>query len=94
MKHKDERAKLTSAILSDIKVITLYGWEKTFTEKVLGIWKQELQALKRCQILFSASSFFPFINFPGEWFTFLHKTCCYLHSSLYSCLDRFFLWDS
>uniref|UniRef100_A0A8B9MV57 ABC-type glutathione-S-conjugate transporter n=1 Tax=Accipiter nisus TaxID=211598 RepID=A0A8B9MV57_9AVES len=66
MKHKDERAKLTSAILSDIKVIKLYGWEKTFTEKVLGIRKQELQALKRSQILFSASlqmvccSFVPF----------------------------------
>uniref|UniRef100_A0A8C0BW99 ABC-type glutathione-S-conjugate transporter n=1 Tax=Buteo japonicus TaxID=224669 RepID=A0A8C0BW99_9AVES len=55
MKHKDERAKLTNAILSDIKVIKLYGWEKIFTEKVLGIRKQELQALKRSQILFSAS---------------------------------------
>ncbi|NXV31407.1 MRP1 protein, partial [Rissa tridactyla] len=55
MKHKDERAKLTSTILSDIKVIKLYGWEKTFMEKVLGIRKQELQALKRSQILFSAS---------------------------------------
>ncbi|XP_009884912.1 PREDICTED: multidrug resistance-associated protein 6-like [Charadrius vociferus] len=55
MKHKDERAKLTNAILSDIKVIKLYGWEKTFMEKVLGIRKQELHALKRSQILFSAS---------------------------------------
>ena len=55
MKHKDERAKLTNAIFSDIKVIKLYGWEKTFMEKVLGIRKQELQALKRSQILFSAS---------------------------------------
>ncbi|NXM50930.1 MRP1 protein, partial [Gymnorhina tibicen] len=55
MKYKDERAKLTNAILSDIKVIKLYGWEKTFMEKVLGIRKQELQALKRSQILFSAS---------------------------------------
>ncbi|KFV16236.1 Multidrug resistance-associated protein 1, partial [Tauraco erythrolophus] len=55
MKHKDERAKLTNAILSDIKVIKLYGWEETFIEKVLGIRKQELQALKRSQILFSAS---------------------------------------
>ncbi|NXK63709.1 MRP1 protein, partial [Sylvietta virens] len=55
MKHKDERAKLTDAILSNIKVIKLYGWEKTFMEKVLGIRKQELQALKRSQILFSAS---------------------------------------
>ncbi|NWX47339.1 MRP1 protein, partial [Steatornis caripensis] len=55
MKHKDERAKLTNAILHDIKVIKLYGWEKTFMEKVLGIRNQELQALKRSQILFSAS---------------------------------------
>ncbi|NXS94769.1 MRP1 protein, partial [Jacana jacana] len=55
MKHKDERAKLTNTILGDIKVIKLYGWEKTFMEKVLGIRKQELQALKKSQILFSAS---------------------------------------
>ncbi|NWR69627.1 MRP1 protein, partial [Centropus unirufus] len=55
MKHKDERAKLTNAILSDIKVIKLYGWEETFLEKVLGTRKQELQALKRSQLLFSAS---------------------------------------
>ncbi|NXT99371.1 MRP1 protein, partial [Buphagus erythrorhynchus] len=55
MKHKDERAKLTNAILSNIKVIKLYGWEKAFMEKVLEIRKQELQALKRSQILFSAS---------------------------------------
>ncbi|NWR46395.1 MRP1 protein, partial [Regulus satrapa] len=55
MKHKDERAKLTNAILSNMKVIKLYGWEKTFMEKVFGIRKQELQALKRSQILFSAS---------------------------------------
>ncbi|XP_014750816.1 PREDICTED: multidrug resistance-associated protein 6-like isoform X6 [Sturnus vulgaris] len=55
MKHKDERAKLTNAILSNIKAIKLYGWEKTFMEKVLEIRKQELQAIKRSQILFSAS---------------------------------------
>uniref|UniRef100_A0A8B9IBK5 ABC-type glutathione-S-conjugate transporter n=1 Tax=Anser brachyrhynchus TaxID=132585 RepID=A0A8B9IBK5_9AVES len=63
MKHKDERAKLTNAILSDIKVIKLYGWEKTFMEKVLGIRKQELQALKRSQILFSQMVCFFFAPF-------------------------------
>uniref|UniRef100_A0A8C0H6T7 ABC-type glutathione-S-conjugate transporter n=1 Tax=Chelonoidis abingdonii TaxID=106734 RepID=A0A8C0H6T7_CHEAB len=47
MNHKDNRARLTNAILSDIKVIKLYGWEKAFMEKVLGIRKQELQALKK-----------------------------------------------
>ncbi|NXD83167.1 MRP1 protein, partial [Halcyon senegalensis] len=55
MKYKDERAKLTNSILSDMKIIKLHGWEKTFMEKVLGIRRQELQALKRSQILFSAS---------------------------------------
>uniref|UniRef100_A0A8C4VG24 ABC-type glutathione-S-conjugate transporter n=1 Tax=Falco tinnunculus TaxID=100819 RepID=A0A8C4VG24_FALTI len=55
MTHKDERAKLINAVLSNIKVIKLHGWEKTFMEKVIGIRKQELQALKKSQILFSAS---------------------------------------
>uniref|UniRef100_A0A8C0E917 ABC-type glutathione-S-conjugate transporter n=1 Tax=Bubo bubo TaxID=30461 RepID=A0A8C0E917_BUBBB len=63
MKHKDERAKLTNAILSDIKVIKLYGWEKTFMEKVFGIRKQELQALKRSQILFAQMVCFSFPPF-------------------------------
>uniref|UniRef100_A0A8B9G014 ABC-type glutathione-S-conjugate transporter n=1 Tax=Amazona collaria TaxID=241587 RepID=A0A8B9G014_9PSIT len=63
MKHKDERAKLTSAFLSDIKVIKLYGWEKTFMEKVLGIRKQELKALKSSQILFSQMVYFSFASF-------------------------------
>uniref|UniRef100_A0A8C3I573 ABC-type glutathione-S-conjugate transporter n=1 Tax=Chrysemys picta bellii TaxID=8478 RepID=A0A8C3I573_CHRPI len=47
MNHKDNRARLIHAILSDIKIIKLYGWEKAFMEKVLGIRKQELQALKK-----------------------------------------------
>uniref|UniRef100_A0A7M4EQJ9 ABC-type glutathione-S-conjugate transporter n=1 Tax=Crocodylus porosus TaxID=8502 RepID=A0A7M4EQJ9_CROPO len=55
MQHKDDRAKLTNAIFSDIKVIKLYAWEKAFMEKVLGIRKQELQALKRSQLLFAVS---------------------------------------
>ncbi|XP_014466254.2 ATP-binding cassette sub-family C member 6 isoform X1 [Alligator mississippiensis] len=55
MQHKDDRAKLTNAILSDMKVIKLYAWEKAFMEKVLGIRKQELQALKRSQLLFAVS---------------------------------------
>ncbi|XP_074821495.1 ATP-binding cassette sub-family C member 6 isoform X2 [Natator depressus] len=55
MNHKDNRARLTNAILSDIKIIKLYGWEKAFMEKVLCIRKQELQALKSSQILFSLS---------------------------------------
>ncbi|XP_042293272.1 ATP-binding cassette sub-family C member 6 isoform X2 [Sceloporus undulatus] len=55
MKHKDNRAKLTSAILGDIKILKLHGWEKTFVSRVLSIRTQELQALKMSQFLFSAS---------------------------------------
>lgn len=94
MKYKDERAKLTSAILSDIKVIKLYGWEKTFMEKVLGIRKQELQALKTSQILFSVS----LASFHSSTFLVSGSTSYikhmlllyYFQLSLYSCLDKFF----
>ncbi|KAG8145598.1 hypothetical protein E2320_012116, partial [Naja naja] len=55
IKYKDGRARLTSTILSDMKVLKLHGWEKKFISKVLGIRSQELQALKMSQFLFSAS---------------------------------------
>ncbi|KAJ7305801.1 hypothetical protein JRQ81_010167 [Phrynocephalus forsythii] len=55
MKHKDSRAKLTSTILGDIKILKLHCWEKNFMDKVFGIRAQELQALKKSQLLFSAS---------------------------------------
>ncbi|XP_070617234.1 ATP-binding cassette sub-family C member 6 [Erythrolamprus reginae] len=55
LKSKDSRARLTSTVLSDMKVLKLHGWEKNFISKVLGIRSQELQALKRSQFLFSAS---------------------------------------
>uniref|UniRef100_A0A8D0DKY0 ABC-type glutathione-S-conjugate transporter n=1 Tax=Salvator merianae TaxID=96440 RepID=A0A8D0DKY0_SALMN len=55
MKYKDDRAKLTSAALGDIKILKLHGWEKKFMEKILDIRSQELQALKKSQFLFSLS---------------------------------------
>ncbi|XP_025025911.1 multidrug resistance-associated protein 6 isoform X2 [Python bivittatus] len=55
IKYKDSRARLTSTILSDMKVLKLHGWEKNFISKVLGIRTQELQVLKMSQFLFSAS---------------------------------------
>uniref|UniRef100_A0A670Y284 ABC-type glutathione-S-conjugate transporter n=1 Tax=Pseudonaja textilis TaxID=8673 RepID=A0A670Y284_PSETE len=55
IKYKDSRARLTSTILSDMKVLKLHGWEKKLMSKVLGIRTQELQALKTSQFLFSAS---------------------------------------
>uniref|UniRef100_A0A670JW41 ATP-binding cassette sub-family C member 6 n=1 Tax=Podarcis muralis TaxID=64176 RepID=A0A670JW41_PODMU len=55
MKYKDSRAKLTSAILRDIRILKLHGWEDNFMDKALGIRTQELQALKASQFLFSVS---------------------------------------
>uniref|UniRef100_A0A803T3A8 ATP-binding cassette sub-family C member 6 n=1 Tax=Anolis carolinensis TaxID=28377 RepID=A0A803T3A8_ANOCA len=55
MAHKDSRAKLTSAILSDIKTLKLHGWEEAFVGRVMGVRTRELQALRRSQFLFSAS---------------------------------------
>ncbi|XP_044289685.1 ATP-binding cassette sub-family C member 6-like isoform X2 [Varanus komodoensis] len=55
MKHKDSRAKLTSTILGNIKMLKLYGWEENFMGKVLAARSQELRALRTSQFLFSAS---------------------------------------
>uniref|UniRef100_A0A8D2KVS5 ABC-type glutathione-S-conjugate transporter n=1 Tax=Varanus komodoensis TaxID=61221 RepID=A0A8D2KVS5_VARKO len=55
MKHKDSRAKLTSTILGNIKMLKLYGWEENFMGKVLAARSQELRALRTSQFLFSIS---------------------------------------
>uniref|UniRef100_A0A8C2TYB0 ABC-type glutathione-S-conjugate transporter n=1 Tax=Coturnix japonica TaxID=93934 RepID=A0A8C2TYB0_COTJA len=87
MKHKDERAKLTNAILSDIKVIKLYGWEKTFMEKVHAIRRQELQALKRSQILFSAS-------LEMVWFCFAPFQIAFVMFAVYTLVDNTHVLDA
>ncbi|XP_054848807.1 ATP-binding cassette sub-family C member 6 isoform X2 [Eublepharis macularius] len=55
MQHKDNRAKLISSMLSNIKILKLHGWEKHFMGQTLDVRAQELQALKTSQFLFSAS---------------------------------------
>uniref|UniRef100_A0A8C3KYW3 ABC-type glutathione-S-conjugate transporter n=1 Tax=Chrysolophus pictus TaxID=9089 RepID=A0A8C3KYW3_CHRPC len=87
MKHKDERAKLTNAILSDIKVIKLYGWEKAFMEKVHAIRRQELQALKRSQILFSAS-------LQMVWFCFALFQIAFVMFAVYTLVDNTHVLDA
>ncbi len=37
MLNKDKRVKLMSEILNGVKVLKLYGWERSFMEQVLGI---------------------------------------------------------
>lgn len=47
MKKKDERIKLINEILSGIKVIKLYAWEKSFTSLVYNIRSIELTRLRK-----------------------------------------------
>ncbi|NWY90232.1 MRP3 protein, partial [Loxia curvirostra] len=57
MRYKDSRIKLMSEILGGIKVLKLYAWEPSFSEKVLEIRKNELKVLKKSAYLNSLSTF-------------------------------------
>ncbi|NWU61608.1 MRP3 protein, partial [Pterocles burchelli] len=57
MRYKDSRIKLMNEILGGIKVLKLYAWEPSFSEKVLEIRKNELQVLKKAAYLNSVSTF-------------------------------------
>ncbi|NXO28683.1 MRP3 protein, partial [Cisticola juncidis] len=57
MRHKDARIKLMNEILGGIKVLKLYAWEPSFSEKVLEIRKNELRVLKKSAYLNSLSTF-------------------------------------
>uniref|UniRef100_A0A8C9FXF1 ABC transmembrane type-1 domain-containing protein n=1 Tax=Pavo cristatus TaxID=9049 RepID=A0A8C9FXF1_PAVCR len=57
MRYKDSRIKLMNEILGGIKVLKLYAWEPSFSEKVLEIRKNELRVLKKSAYLTSLSNF-------------------------------------
>lgn len=57
MRYKDSRIKLMNEILGGIKVLKLYAWEPSFSEKVLEIRKNELRVLKKSAYLNSLSNF-------------------------------------
>ncbi|KFQ36515.1 Canalicular multispecific organic anion transporter 2, partial [Merops nubicus] len=57
MRYKDARIKLMNEILGGIKVLKLYAWEPSFSEKVLEIRKNELRVLKKSAYLNSLSTF-------------------------------------
>ncbi|XP_014733665.1 PREDICTED: canalicular multispecific organic anion transporter 2 [Sturnus vulgaris] len=57
MRYKDSRIKLMNEILGGIKVLKLYAWEPSFSEKVLEIRKNELRILKKSAYLHSLSTF-------------------------------------
>ncbi|KAK9474869.1 uncharacterized protein V1510DRAFT_410888 [Dipodascopsis tothii] len=58
MKTKDQRTRLTSEILTNIKSIKLYGWEKPYLEKLFHVRNDlELENLKFLSIYQSVVSF-------------------------------------
>uniref|UniRef100_A0A8V5GWE5 ABC-type glutathione-S-conjugate transporter n=1 Tax=Melopsittacus undulatus TaxID=13146 RepID=A0A8V5GWE5_MELUD len=57
MRYKDSRIKLMNEILGGIKVLKLYAWEPSFSDKVLEIRKNELRVLKKSAYLNSLSNF-------------------------------------
>ncbi|KAK9456107.1 P-loop containing nucleoside triphosphate hydrolase protein [Dipodascopsis uninucleata] len=58
MKTKDQRTRLTSEILTNIKSIKLYGWEKPFMDKLSHVRNDlELQNMKRMGVFSAVSSF-------------------------------------
>jgi len=75
MKNKDKRTRLMNEVLSNIKSIKLYGWEKAFSEKVLNVRNnQELTMLKKIGYNNSMSFFFwsstPFLVALGTFSTY------------------------
>ena len=55
MKFMDGRIKLMNEILSGIKILKFYAWERAFLDRVRGLREKELNALKKSQILYSIS---------------------------------------
>ncbi len=47
MLNKDKRVKLMNEILSGVKVLKLYGWEKSFMAQILDIRDKEIHVLKK-----------------------------------------------
>ncbi|GBG28038.1 ATP-binding cassette transporter abc3 [Hondaea fermentalgiana] len=47
MKVKDERIRRTGEVITSMKVIKLYGWERTFRHMIQGARDDELKLLKR-----------------------------------------------
>lgn len=57
MKNKDERVKLMNEILSGVRVLKLYAWEKSFEEQVLKVRTRELRVLRQTRYLHAFTSF-------------------------------------
>ena len=47
LKTTDERVRLISEVLSNIKIVKLYGWESAFKKSILAVRNAELKILKK-----------------------------------------------
>lgn len=74
MKNKDERVKIVNEIISGIRVLKLYAWEKSFEEQVLKVRSRELEVLKKIAYVKALNSFImnllPFL--VSCFFSFFH----------------------
>ena len=75
MKNKDQRVKLMNELLGGIKVIKLYGWEKSFIDQVQDIRKKEEKVLRKSAWLSAFMSFIwttiPFLTIAVAFVTFI-----------------------
>ncbi|XP_055990713.1 ATP-binding cassette sub-family C member 6 [Sorex fumeus] len=55
MREKDSRARLTSSMLRNMRMVKCHGWEAAFLERVLPARARELAALRASGLLFSVS---------------------------------------
>ena len=76
MDHKDMRVKLINEILTGMKVLKMYSWEKPFIEKIGEIRQVELHSMKWVQYL-DAFLFFtwnsaPFLVAVSSFITYIY----------------------
>ena len=57
MKNKDNRIKTLNELLSGIKIIKLYAWEKSFLDNILEIRNVELRTLTKMAMMNAVVSF-------------------------------------
>ena len=75
MGNKDNRTKMVDEVLSGMKVIKLYAWEKPFIERISEVRERELSTLKSMAYLQCASSFtWSITPFLVAFITFLTHT--------------------
>ncbi|KAF8942793.1 hypothetical protein BGZ47_006115 [Haplosporangium gracile] len=52
----DERLRLTTEVLSAIKIVKLYAWEDAFLKRILDVRNMELSALRHIGVLYAVMS--------------------------------------